>query len=201
MKKFEATLRKILKKLKLVRILYTLSLTLKNYFNFRPLKLMMDITWYYKDFIDFKKSAKAIGKHFDYELYPCLLDKTTHIPVDPVYFYQDTWAARHIYKIKPKNHVDIGSSFKTIGILSQFVPITYIDIRPPELLELPNLTYVKASILNLPFPSESLESISCLCVVEHIGLGRYGDEIDPDGTEKAIEELKRVLKKGGVFVN
>ncbi|GAH11658.1 unnamed protein product, partial [marine sediment metagenome] len=32
---------------------------------------------------------------------------------------------------------------------------------------------------------------------EHIGLGRYGDKIDPDGSEKAIKELKRVLKPNG----
>jgi len=36
-----------------------------------------------------------------------------------------------------------------------------------------------------------------LCVVEHIGLGRYGDPLDPFGTEKAIEELKRVLAPRG----
>jgi hypothetical protein len=34
-------------------------------------------------------------------------------------------------------------------------------------------------------------------VVEHIGLGRYGDPIDPDGDLKAISELKRVVQKRG----
>jgi hypothetical protein len=33
--------------------------------------------------------------------------------------------------------------------------------------------------------------------IEHIGLGRYGDEIDPQGDIKSINELKRVLKPGG----
>lgn len=33
--------------------------------------------------------------------------------------------------------------------------------------------------------------------VEHIGLGRYGDPLDPDGDLKAIAELKRVLAVGG----
>ena len=34
--------------------------------------------------------------------------------------------------------------------------------------------------------------------VEHVGLGRYGDPIDPDGDLKAIKELKRVkLQKMG----
>jgi hypothetical protein len=34
-------------------------------------------------------------------------------------------------------------------------------------------------------------------VVEHVGLGRYGDQLDPDGDLKAIAELKRVLAVNG----
>lgn len=33
--------------------------------------------------------------------------------------------------------------------------------------------------------------------VEHVGLGRYGDKIDPDGDVKAMKELQRVLSPGG----
>ena len=33
--------------------------------------------------------------------------------------------------------------------------------------------------------------------IEHIGLGRYGDPIDPQGDLKAIKELVRVTKPGG----
>ena len=33
--------------------------------------------------------------------------------------------------------------------------------------------------------------------IEHVGLGRYGDPIDPDGDLKAIAELRRVLAPGG----
>jgi hypothetical protein len=34
-------------------------------------------------------------------------------------------------------------------------------------------------------------------VLEHIGLGRYGDPLDPDGHVKAAGELSRVLAHGG----
>lgn len=34
-------------------------------------------------------------------------------------------------------------------------------------------------------------------VLEHIGLGRYGDSFDPQGDLKAISELKRVVKPDG----
>jgi SAM-dependent methyltransferase len=37
-------------------------------------------------------------------------------------------------------------------------------------------------------------------VIEHIGLGRYGDPLDPNGDLKGIAELKRVLKPGGNLI-
>jgi len=33
--------------------------------------------------------------------------------------------------------------------------------------------------------------------VEHVGLGRYDDKLDPDGDLKAMQELIRVLSFGG----
>ncbi|GAG00380.1 unnamed protein product, partial [marine sediment metagenome] len=38
---------------------------------------------------------------------------------------------------------------------------------------------------------------SCLHVAEHIGLGRYGDKLNPRGTEMACIELSRVLAPEG----
>jgi FkbM family methyltransferase len=49
----------------------------------------------------------------------------------------------------------------------------------------------------MPFEDRSLESVSCLHVAEHIGLGRYGDPLDPFGTRKAATELQRVVAPGG----
>jgi len=74
-----------------------------------------------------------------------------------------------------------------------------IDIRPPD-IELPNLFFKKGSILELPFEDNSLESLSSLCVVEHIGLGRYRDTLDQYGSEKALKELHRVLKLEGILL-
>ncbi|MCK9344983.1 MAG: DUF268 domain-containing protein [Candidatus Pacebacteria bacterium] len=33
--------------------------------------------------------------------------------------------------------------------------------------------------------------------VEHVGLGRYGDDIEPDGDLRAAQELSRVVRSGG----
>ncbi|WP_225872333.1 DUF268 domain-containing protein [Pedobacter frigidisoli] len=51
--------------------------------------------------------------------------------------------------------------------------------------------------MQLPFENDSVKSISCMHTVEHIGLGRYGGPLDPDGDLKPLEELKRVCAKYG----
>jgi hypothetical protein len=130
------------------------------------------------------------------DLYPCLTDRTSTTPLDPVYFYQDTWASAKIFQNHPSHHYDVGSSVKTIGIISQLIPVTMIDIRPIE-LTLHGLSFKEGSIVQLPFDDSSIESISSLCVVEHIGLGRYGDPLDQFGSEKAMKELIRVTKSTG----
>ena len=61
----------------------------------------------------------------------------------------------------------------------------------------PDLTSRFADLTCLPFPDRSQESISCMHVVEHVGLGRYGDPLDPDGDLKAMAELQRVVAQGG----
>jgi SAM-dependent methyltransferase len=169
-------------------ILFTYEFALSN---------LKNIFWYIGNYSTIKKIRNENFNNF--KLAPQLNDKTSFTPIEPVYFYQDTWAARKIFELKPKHHYDVGSSAKTLGILSQFVPITMIDIRPLP-LDLPGLNFIEGSILDLPFDDNSLGSISSLCVVEHIGLGRYGDPIDAFGSEKSILELKRVVRVGGVII-
>jgi len=190
-------IKKKIKDIKLLRNVYFLTQPLRSYFSPNLIKLLKQYIWFFKTLREFKKVRNE--NIVDIEYFPCLFDNTSYTPVDAVYFYQDTWAAKKIFELKPKHHVDVGSSIMTMGILSQFVPITMVDIRPIQ-LKLKGLNFIKGSILNLPFKDRSLESISSLCVVEHIGLGRYGDDIDVYGSEKAIKELKRVVKKGGVIL-
>jgi SAM-dependent methyltransferase len=131
-------------------------------------------------------------------LCPRLGEDTAETTLDATYFYQDTWAFKLIYQHQPAWHVDVGSHHKYVGLLAQVVPVTMVDLRPlPVTIE--GLTFIPGSILDLPFESGSVPSVSSLCVVEHIGLGRYGDPLDPDGTEKAIAELKRIVQPGGML--
>ena len=43
------------------------------------------------------------------------------------------------------------------------------------------------------------ESLSCLHVIEHIGLGRYGDQINPLGFINALENLSLLLQNNGIL--
>ncbi|MCK4374302.1 MAG: DUF268 domain-containing protein [Candidatus Brocadiae bacterium] len=130
------------------------------------------------------------------DLWPFLFDKTDTTPFDAQYFYQDSWAARRILATHPPYHVDVGSRVDFAGILSAAMPIIFLDIRP-LVVSLSNFRSVAGSILQLPFADGGLPSLSCLHVIEHIGLGRYGDPFDPEGTKKAARELGRVLAVGG----
>ena len=46
-------------------------------------------------------------------------------------------------------------------------------------------------------PDGSIASLSSFHAIEHFGLGRYGDPIDPLGHQKAIAEMKRIVCGGG----
>lgn len=130
------------------------------------------------------------------DLYPQVGEDVGVTDVEPIYFYQDAWAFESIVRNDPPRHVDVGSHHKFVGLLSKVLRVTMVDIRPlPVTLE--SLDFQEGSILALPFEDESLPSVSSICVIEHIGLGRYGDTLDPFGTEKAIDELKRVVAPGG----
>ncbi len=128
--------------------------------------------------------------------YPCLNDATSCTPFEPHYTYHPAWAARILAVTRPSLHVDISSSLSFVAIASAFIPIEFYDFRPAQ-LTLSNLESKFADILSLPFESGSVTSISCMHVVEHIGLERYGDRLDSQGDLKAMKELARVVAPGG----
>lgn len=127
---------------------------------------------------------------------PCLADATSTTGFDRHYVFHTAWAARILAKSMPEIHTDISSSLYFIASVSAFVPIKFLDYRPAN-LGLSGVKEEAVDLLNLPFSDDSISSLSCMHVVEHIGLGRYGDPIDYDGDIRAATELKRVLSFGG----
>lgn len=130
------------------------------------------------------------------DAYPCLFDRTSRTGIDAHYFYQGVWAMRKIKDSSEVDHVDVGSLVSFVGLLSTITNVTFIDIRPATVV-LENFESRSGSIVAMPFADNSVRSLSCLHVAEHIGLGRYGDPLDPLGTRKAADELARVLAHGG----
>ena len=126
------------------------------------------------------------------DINPQLRDRASVTPIDRHYIYHPAWAARVLAKTRPAKHVDISSIVSFATIISAFVPVDFYDFRPAP-VELDGLYTGAADLTQLPFASNSIYSLSCMHVLEHIGLGRYGDPLDPDGDLKAIGELVRVL--------
>jgi SAM-dependent methyltransferase len=126
-------------------------------------------------------------------------DATSTTSFDTHYLYHCSWAARELAKRLPNAHVDFSSSLWFVGIGSAICPIEHYDYRPPNLV-LPNLNVGSCDLTQLPFADRTLHSVSCMHVVEHIGLGRYGDRIDAAGDRRAMSELAPVLAPGGVLL-
>jgi SAM-dependent methyltransferase len=149
------------------------------------------------DYHTFESKDKA--KRFTYSwktFFPQIFDKTFGTGFDRHYVYHTAWAARKVKEYRPEKHIDISSSLYFAGIVSAFTPVEFYDYRP-AVLRLSGLTTGHADLTNLHFASDTIHSLSCMHVVEHIGLGRYGDPIDPEGDVKACRELSRVLAPGG----
>jgi len=98
--------------------------------------------------------------------------------------------------IKDKNVLDIGCWVGGYEVLINDYArqITAIDIEQKALAvaqkSFPNIKFLKASVLKLPFPDNSFDVVTMWAVIEHI----------PKGTEiKALKEINRVLKKNGIF--
>ena len=136
-------------------------------------------------------------KIYEENNFKCVNDNTETTGFDVHYEYHQAWAARCLSKISPNKHIDISSRITFNVITSAFIPVEFYDYRPAEIYNLSGLECKKADLCKLSFDDDSIESLSCMHTVEHVGLGRYGDNIDPEGDLKAISELKRVVKKGG----
>lgn len=155
---------------------------------------------YLSDYRRFRSMLNGIGSaRFPLlwrDRYPCLDDRTGATGFDPHYIYHPAWAARILARTRPAYHVDISSLLAFATIASAFVPIKFYDYRPAA-IRLKNYESFPGDLMRLPFEDGSVPSLSCMHVVEHIGLGRYGDPLDPDGDLKAMAELMRVLAPGG----
>jgi hypothetical protein len=116
------------------------------------------------------------------------------------YFHQDLFVAQRIFARKPERHVDIGSRIDGfVAHVASFRPIEVFDYRELQ-TRIPNVTFRRCDLLNPPSDlCLYCDSLSCLHVIEHVGLGRYRDPIDLFGHLKAMQSLTTMLKPGGIL--
>lgn len=135
------------------------------------------------------------------DLLPCLYDWFEEGgSTKDEYFWQDLHVARKIHLASPAKHVDIGSRIDGfVAHVASFREIEVFDIRPMA-SRIPGIVFRQIDLMN---PSESLveycDSLSCLHALEHFGLGRYGDSIDPLGYVAGLRNMVKILRSGGLF--
>ncbi len=132
-------------------------------------------------------------------MFPIYADKFKTAGSIGSYFWQDLWAARKIFRDNPERHYDIGSRIDGFiaHLLSFRDNVNLIDIRPLDKV-VDGLYFTQSDATSLDnIEDESIESLSALCSLEHFGLGRYGDEIDPEACYKCFAAISRKMKSGG----
>ncbi len=132
---------------------------------------------------------------------PMLEERSTSSGSLGAYFHQDLLIANWIYHDRPHRHVDVGSRIDGfVGHLAVFREVEVLDIRPQP-REIPNILFRQLDLM-ATLPAEWIrctDSLSCLHTIEHFGLGRYGDSIDPAGHLIGLDQLKRMVAPGGLF--
>lgn len=130
--------------------------------------------------------------------YPVLLDRGAPSAALGEYFWQDIFVAKKIIEDNPLRHVDVGSRVDGfIAHLACVREVTVFDIRPLT-AQIERVKFVQWDITQ-PNPEYIgiADCVSCLHTLEHIGLGRYGDRLDPDGWKKGLVSLINLVTPGG----
>lgn len=172
----------------------------KNFINYCAEFNLLNETFVYNDIKTYRK--KNTRSNFDFQekyFWPVITDKYEQAGTIGNYFWQDLWAARLIIKSGVKQHFDIGSRLDGFisHLLAAEIDVTMIDVREfPGTVE--HLHTIVDDATNLDqILDESIDSMSALCSLEHFGLGRYGDPIDPEACFKCFNSIQKKLRIGG----
>lgn len=162
-----------------------------------PLKRLKRIHKFFRDMAAFRKAGGIIT-----DIYPILNDFTKQAgTATGHYFHQDLLVATLIKQANPNRHIDVGSSIEGfVAHVASYREIEVLDIRPLQIAGHSQIRFVQSDLMRL---DQSLigicDSLSCLHALEHFGLGRYGDPIDPNGHLKGFYNLSKMLQSGGTL--
>ena len=164
--------------------------------NLRRVRLAGQLPRFLRDLSRWKRLGGEVST-----LFPILSDWADQAgAASGAYFHQDLLVARRIYEANPQRHVDVGSRIDGfVAHVAVFREIEVLDIRPMR-SQIRNVRFIQADLMrSTPELAASTDSLSCLHALEHFGLGRYGDPIDPTGHLKGFRSLIELLKPGATF--
>lgn len=116
------------------------------------------------------------------------------------YFHQDLLIASLIHQKNPIRHIDIGSRVDGfVAHVASYREIEVYDVRDLEDTGHKNIIFKKSNLMDNKSLIEITDSLSCLHVIEHFGLGRYGDPLDPLGHIKGFNNMLKMVMPGGTL--
>lgn len=117
------------------------------------------------------------------------------------YFHQDLLVASLIHDKQPARHIDVGSRIDGfVAHVASFRTVEVLDFRPLTSCGHERIKFMQADMMALDSKfHEITDSLSCLHALEHFGLGRYGDPINPAGHLTGFLNLHKMLKIDGTL--
>jgi hypothetical protein len=101
-----------------------------------------------------------------------------------------------------KRGADIGCAtgcFPAMQLSAGIEQCTVFEVRPVDV----NDHRVDVRVKDLTYADDlepEFDLVTCLSTIEHVGLGRYGDPIDPWGDLKMAKNLRLLLRPGGLML-
>ena len=154
------------------------------------------IPWYLFDLFKYSRLSNNEKIH----ILPSLHDKHSQAASLGEYFWQDLLVAQLILSSNPEKVVDVGSRID--GYVSHVASqrqIFVMDIRPLA-HKIPNVEFMQYDITSrTASPPIVTDCLTCLHTLEHVGLGRYGDLVDPSSWITALGNLSDFLSPNGIL--
>jgi hypothetical protein len=191
--------------MKFKQVLIKLHWLLSSQFGLDPRRFLNSLRGLPSYIADWRKFSESYqGKLV---LMPCLQDRYEEGgATKSEYFWQDLLVARWIHEANPEKHVDVGSRVDGfVAHVASFREIEVFDVRPIS-TSIPGIVLRQADLMDADsLPQEVAgqggycDSLSCLHALEHFGLGRYGDPINPTGYRQGLQNMASLLQPGGLF--
>ena len=134
---------------------------------------------------------------------------------DLIYARQDQLALKYLMNLSDRildttgkslqRFLDVGSRISSAALFATVARCFYLEPRighhHPGIVDDVyadlNMTMIRGEAQQIPFDDETFCAVTSLHAIEHFGLGRYGDTIDPLGDINGLREFYRVLAPDG----